>query len=100
MPGSSDPIEAMNMKKPIIVTAYHKEKRAILERCLASVQKQTLAADHVLIADGHPQSWIDLLPVRHIKLDRPHGDYGNTPRNLTISPAAPTPRRRIRRRTS
>lgn len=66
--------------KSIIVTAYYKEDRAVLEHCIASVQAQTAAVDHMLVADGHPQDWIDDLPVRHIRLDRSHGDYGNTPR--------------------
>ncbi len=70
----------MPVRKPVIVTAYYKENRAVLERCLASVRKQTCPVEHILISDGHPQSWIDLMPVRHIRLDRAHGDYGNTPR--------------------
>lgn len=39
-------------------------------------------ADHIVIADGVPQDWIDQEPVRHIKLDRSHGDYGNTARGV------------------
>jgi hypothetical protein len=74
------------MQRPIIVTAYYKEERAMLERCIGSVQNQTCPADHLLIADGYPQAWIDEVswarPVRHIKLDRSHGDYGNTPRGV------------------
>jgi len=74
------------MQKPIIVTAYYKEERTMLERCIGSVQNQTCHADHLLVADGYPQSWIDERQwpreVRHIKLDRAHGDYGNTPRGV------------------
>jgi len=66
--------------KPIIVTSYYQEVRAVLEHCIASVRAQTQPADHLLIADGHPQDWIDTMPVRHVRLDRSHGDYGNTPR--------------------
>jgi len=66
--------------RPVIITAYYREDRAVLERCLGSVHRQSHAVDHIVVADGHPQAWIDLLPVRHIKLDRAHGDYGNTPR--------------------
>ncbi len=66
--------------KPLIVTAYYKEDRAVLEHCISSVRAQTEPADHLLVADGHPQDWIDDLPVRHIRLDRAHCDYGNTPR--------------------
>ena len=65
-----------------LVTGYYKEERGLLERCLASVRGQSVAVDHIVIADGFPQPWIDDEPVRHIKLDRPHGDYGNTPRGI------------------
>jgi len=54
----------------------------MLERCVQSVRRQTLAADHFLVADGFPQDWLDAEPVRHFKLDRPHGDFGNTPRGI------------------
>ena len=54
----------------------------MLERCLASVRRQSPAVDHLVIADGFPQDWIDALPVRHLKLDRAHGDYGNAARGL------------------
>ena len=66
--------------KPMIVTPYYKEDRAVLEHCIASVQAQTERADHLLVSDGHSQDWIDSMPVRHIRLDRAHRDYGNTPR--------------------
>ena len=69
-------------RRVAIVTAYHKEERSILQRCLTSVRRQTVAADHIVVADGHPQDWIDGEDVRHIRLDRSHGDYGNTPRGI------------------
>lgn len=65
-----------------IVTPYYKESRATLERCIRSVRAQTVSADHILVADGHPQDWIDESGVRHLRLDRAHGDYGNTPRAM------------------
>lgn len=65
-----------------VVTPYHKEPREWLERCIASVAAQTHACDHILVADGHAQDWIDGAGVRHLKLDRGHADYGNTPRAL------------------
>jgi hypothetical protein len=68
--------------RSIIVTAYYKEDRALLERCIASVRRQDHPTDHILVADGHPQDWIDAMPVRHLRLDRAHGDYGNTPRTM------------------
>lgn len=65
-----------------IITPYYKENRSLLERCIASVRNQSMAADHFLIADGSPQAWIDEAGVRHFKLDRGHGDFGNTPRGV------------------
>jgi len=56
--------------------------RVCLERCIASVKRQTIRADHILVADGFPQDWLDQAGVRHLRLDRAHGDYGNTPRGL------------------
>jgi hypothetical protein len=65
-----------------IVTPYYKEDRALLERCMNSVRSQTVSADHLLVADGFPQAWIDGKQARHFKLDRSHGDFGNTPRGV------------------
>jgi len=69
-------------KRYMVITAYYKESRDFLDRCLRSVARQTVPADHMLVADGHPQAWLDDAGVRHIKLDRSHGDYGNTPRGI------------------
>lgn len=66
----------------LVVTPYYKEDRGLLERCINSVKNQTVAIDHLLVADGFPQDWIDAAGVRHVKLDRSHGDYGNTPRGI------------------
>lgn len=60
-----------------VVTPYHQESQDVIARCLRSVGEQTVAVDHVVVADGHAQDWVDGQPVRHIKLDRAHGDYGN-----------------------
>lgn len=65
-----------------IVTPYYKEPRDTLERCIRSVQNQTVVTDHIMVADGHPQDWIDATPARHLRLDCAHGDFGNTPRGL------------------
>ena len=64
------------------MTPYYKETREYLERCIASVKRQTVRADHILVSDGFPQDWIDQANVRHLRLDRAHHDYGNTPRAL------------------
>lgn len=65
-----------------IVTPYWNEPRPLLEACIASVAAQTVAADHLLIADGAPQDWLDGAAVRHIRLDRNHADYGNVARSI------------------
>jgi Glycosyl transferase family 2 len=62
------------------VTPYYDESRYYLERCIASVQRQTMHADHILISDGLAQDWLDQVGVRHFRLDRAHRDHGNTPR--------------------
>lgn len=72
-----------------IVTPYYKESRELLERCIRSVQQQTVRADHFMVADGHAQDWIDHIPgIRHIRLERSHADYGNTPRCIGAVRAA------------
>ncbi|NCT03508.1 MAG: glycosyltransferase [Sphingomonadales bacterium] len=42
----------------------------------------SVPADHFLIADGAPQPWLDEASVRHIRLDRTHGDFGNVARGI------------------
>lgn len=75
--------EAMSSgRRYAIVTPYYKEDRSLLERCVQSVRQQTVLTDHFVVADGVPQSWRDGESIRHIKLDRAHGDYGNTPRGV------------------
>ena len=72
----------MDTTRPIVITPYYKEDPALLRRCMDSVRAQTVPTEHFLVADGHPQDWIDAEPVRHLKLDRSHRDYGNTPRGI------------------
>jgi glycosyltransferase involved in cell wall biosynthesis len=67
-----------------IVTPYYKEDRKTLERCLNSVRKQSVHVDHIVVADGFSQLWIDDEPVRHLKLDTAHANFGGTPRGLGL----------------
>src|SRR5262249_40897980 len=67
-----------------IVTAYHKEDRPTLERCIASVRSQGAPVEHILVADGHPQDWIRDAGVRHVVLDRSHGGFGDPPRMIGL----------------
>jgi hypothetical protein len=70
--------------KYIAITPYYREERRLIERCIASVRAQTVPVpvEHLLVADGFPQTWIDSAGVRHLCLDKAHGDYGNTPRGI------------------
>lgn len=65
-----------------IVTPYWREPPALLTRCIDSVAAQSVPADHLLIADGAPQDWLDGAPVRHLRLDRNHSDCGNVARGI------------------
>jgi glycosyltransferase involved in cell wall biosynthesis len=65
-----------------VITPYYREPREWLERCISSVAAQAHPCDHILVADGHAQDWIDTTGVRHLRLDRGHADFGNTPRAL------------------
>ncbi len=68
-----------------VVTAYFREAPAVIERCIDSVRSQTITVEHILVADGHPQGWITGRAVRHIPLDRNHGDFGDTPRLVGLA---------------
>jgi glycosyltransferase involved in cell wall biosynthesis len=69
-------------RRCIVVTPYYTEDRMTLERCIRSVRSQSVSTEHLLIADGNPQDWIDREGVRHLRLDRSHSDHGNTPRGI------------------
>jgi len=66
----------------VFITPYYREDRLLIERCIRSVQNQDIPADHMLVADGYPQKWLDSEPVRHIVLDKSHGDFGNAARGI------------------
>src|SRR5207248_9274988 len=75
-------------RRYVFITPYYKETRALLEQCIGPVWSQTIRADHILVADGFPQDWIDQTNVRHVRLDRAHADWGNTPRCIGALMAA------------
>lgn len=72
----------MTTPRVAVVTPYHREPLAMLERCHASVCAQGVDADHLMIADGYPRDPIDRWDALHLKLPRAHDDNGNTPRGL------------------
>jgi hypothetical protein len=63
-----------------VVTAYHREDLATLRRCHESVVAQTYPCRHFLVADGVPRDEVDDWDAQHIRLDRAHADFGDTPR--------------------
>lgn len=75
-------MDGAGIMKVAIITPYYKEGRDMLERCLRSVRLQDMAVTHFVIADGFAQDWIDGTGVRHLRLDRAHADFGNTPRSI------------------
>ena len=69
-------------KRYCVITPYFKEDKAMLTRCMDSVARQTVPVEHILVADGFPQDWIETKPVRHVVLDRAHSDFGNLGRGI------------------
>jgi predicted O-linked N-acetylglucosamine transferase (SPINDLY family) len=65
-----------------VVTPYYKEQRRVIERCIESVRRQSYPVTHIVVADGHPQDWVDATGVRHLRLDHAHADFGDTPRGI------------------
>lgn len=65
-----------------VITPYYREPVEFLDQCRRSVAAQDVAADHIMIADGHPLDIVDQWGVGHVRLPRSHGDNGNTPRGL------------------
>ncbi|AMB44899.1 glycosyl transferase [Methylobacterium sp. AMS5] len=55
-----------------VVTAYRADDSETLRRCIASVAGQTVAADHLLIAEGPPQEGLDARVAGHIRLGGGH----------------------------
>ncbi|MDD3370468.1 MAG: glycosyltransferase family A protein [Alphaproteobacteria bacterium] len=78
------------IKRIGVVTPYFKEPQSTILACIDSVKKQAFASEtkkaeihHYLVSDGFPQSWIDTAGIRrHMVLDFPHKDMGNTPLTL------------------
>jgi hypothetical protein len=65
-----------------VLTPYCREPLFVLARCHASVRVQTIACDHIMVADGYARGEIDAWDVRHVRLDSPSADFGDTPRRI------------------
>lgn len=75
-------------KLTILIPTTH---RQTLERALRSVTKQTAIVDEIILVSDGPiapatrKLWISANHRgRLVELDGPHGDWGHTPRNLTL----------------
>lgn len=71
--------------KVAVITPYHNEPDEVLRRCAMSVLAQTVAVDHIWVADGDTRfdtrpHWSD--GGRLIRLDQAHEDYGNVARGV------------------
>jgi hypothetical protein len=72
--------------KVAVVTAYFTEPRAILEQNLSSVRTQGHPhCKHIVVADGHPQPWLDGAGPLHIVLPVNTNDWGDTPRSVGMA---------------
>ncbi len=71
---------AARVHRVAVVTPYYKEPDSELQRCMASVQGQTMACDHIVVSDGFPNPLVERFSATHVKLGQPHRDNGNTPR--------------------
>jgi glycosyltransferase involved in cell wall biosynthesis len=74
--------------KIAVVTPYYQEDEAMLRACHESVRAQSHPATHILVADGHPQAWLDDAEAQHFRLPVSHRDYGDTPRAIASLSAA------------
>jgi len=72
----------MSESRVAVITPYYREPVEILAQCHRSVMAQGVAADHFMIADGHPVDAVDEWTVTHVKLNTSHDDGGNTPRGI------------------
>ncbi len=68
--------------KIAVITPYYKESNDMLRMCHDSVVNQGVAADHFMVADGHPNAEVGTWQTQHIVLNRGHADNGNTPRGV------------------
>jgi glycosyltransferase involved in cell wall biosynthesis len=70
------------MYKIAVITPYYKEPLSMLRQTHESVLSQTMACEHFLVADGHPQHEISSWQAHHVVLPKSHADNGNTPRGI------------------
>ena len=72
------------MNRGVVITPYYKESRETLEQCIESVDAQTIPVQHIMVADGFPQDWVDQR-ANHLRLYMASYDWGNGPRAAALS---------------
>jgi len=83
LPGSSLAFDRrVRSPRIAVLTPYFQESLGLLERCHRSVRQQTLACEHILVADGFPRTEVDNWDVRHIRLATACRNFGDTPRRI------------------
>lgn len=65
-----------------VITPYFRIDPEKFRRCCASVAAQTFNCDHILVADGEPQSLPDNFELTHICLPQNIGNSGASPRGF------------------
>ena len=73
--------------KSAVITPYFREPTEKLWRCHNSVKSQSISVDHIMVADGEPNSDVDTWDVQHIKLPIGMADSGDTPRLIGLAVA-------------
>ncbi|HYV35664.1 MAG TPA: glycosyltransferase [Gemmataceae bacterium] len=69
--------------KIAVITPFYQTPENWLEKCLASVARQTLACTHFLVCDGdEPKLSTAPEQVQVLRLPQAHQDFGNTPRAI------------------
>eukprot|EP01037_Dinobryon_pediforme_P043095 gene43095-53884_t len=69
--------------KVAVVTPYFKEDPEVLRQCRDSVLSQSHPCHHILVADSHPQSWIEKgSRTEHVVLPRSNGDNWFAPSHV------------------
>jgi len=69
--------------KVAVVTPFHQTPEAWLEKCLASVAKQTVACTHFLVCDGdEPPPAAIAAGIQVLRLPQAHHDFGGVARAI------------------
>lgn len=76
------PMPLKGQYRVAVVTPYYRIESEKLQRCCASVAAQSWPCDHILVADGEPQTLPEGMALIHLVLPSNVGNTGATPRAL------------------